>query len=96
MFCCIRGSDKEGSVGEGLLQKFFKHAYAPFLLSKIVRPIVMVVFAGWLCSSIAVLPKIEIGLDKELSMPDDSYLQKYFEVSEKTIKFYSVTYFSMQ
>lgn len=81
VLCCIRGSDKEGSTSEGLLQKIFKHAYAPFLLSKVVRPIVIVVFAGWLCTSLAVLPKLDIGLDQELSMPDDSYLQKYFEVS---------------
>ncbi|XP_045596555.1 NPC intracellular cholesterol transporter 1 isoform X1 [Procambarus clarkii] len=79
ILCCIRGSGKEGTLEEGPLQKLFKHVYAPTLLSRIVRPIVMIVFAGWLCSSIAVLPKIEIGLDQELSMPDDSYLQKYFE-----------------
>lgn len=51
------------------------------LLSRIARPVVVVVFVGWLFSSIAVLPMIEIGLDQELSMPEDSYLQKYFEVS---------------
>ncbi|XP_071519627.1 NPC intracellular cholesterol transporter 1-like [Panulirus ornatus] len=79
ILCCIRGSDKEGSSQEGPLQKAFKYVYAPMLLSRIVRPIVMVVFAGWLCSSIAVLPKIDIGLDQEISMPDDSYLQKYFQ-----------------
>jgi len=40
---------------------------------------VIVIFLGWLCSSIAVLPKIDVGLDQELSMPEDSYVTKYFQ-----------------
>ncbi|KAG7165268.1 NPC intracellular cholesterol transporter 1-like 4 [Homarus americanus] len=78
ILCCVRGSDKEGTSQEGSLQKVFKYVYTPALLSRVVRPAVMIVFFGWFCSSIAVLPKIVIGLDQELSMPDDSYLQKYF------------------
>lgn len=39
----------------------------------------MIVFFGWLCSSIAVVPHIEIGLDQELSMPEDSFVLKYFK-----------------
>ncbi|KAK3872829.1 hypothetical protein Pcinc_022085 [Petrolisthes cinctipes] len=77
--CCVKGKQKEGAPREGLLQKVFAGVYAPTLLSRWVRPLVMVVFAAWLCSSIAVVPKITIGLDQELSMPDDSYLQKYFK-----------------
>lgn len=77
--CCVQGRHKDETNGEGTLYKFFKHCYAPVLLSKFVRPIIIVTFAAWLCSSIAVLPKIDIGLDQELSMPEDSYLLKYFE-----------------
>lgn len=38
----------------------------------------MILFYGWLCSSVAVLPHIELGLDQELSMPEDSFVLKYF------------------
>lgn len=38
----------------------------------------MIIFYGWLCSSVAVLPHIELGLDQELSMPEDSFVLKYF------------------
>ena len=34
---------------------------------------------GWLCSSIAVINKIEIGLNQEWSVPSDSYVLNYFE-----------------
>lgn len=81
--CFIRGSKKDQPTSqnqqEGLLYSFFKSVYVPILMNKIVRAIVMVVFFGWLCSSIAVAPHIEIGLDQELSMPEDSYVLKYFK-----------------
>lgn len=57
IFCCIKGNKKEQHADEasdGMLYKFFKNFYAPFLMTKKVRAFVMVVFFGWLCSSIAV------------------------------------------
>jgi Niemann-Pick C1 protein len=50
-------------------------------MKKIVRAAVMVIFFGWLCTSIAVIPDVEIGLDQELSMSEDSYVLKYFKVT---------------
>ncbi|EFN76828.1 NPC intracellular cholesterol transporter 1 isoform X4 [Harpegnathos saltator] len=79
--CFIRGSKKDNGeeVVDGMLYKIFKVAYVPLLLKKWVRVVVMIIFFGWLCSSIAVVPHIEIGLDQELSMPEDSYVLKYFQ-----------------
>lgn len=57
IFCCVRGDKRETAaddVSDGMLFKFFKSIYAPFLMTKSVRAGVMVVFFGWLCSSIAV------------------------------------------
>lgn len=48
-------------------------------MNKGIRCAVMVVFFGWLCSSLAVAPHIEIGLDQELSVPEDSFVLKYFQ-----------------
>ena len=84
IFCCVQLSKKsdgksEGSA-EGVLYKLFQHAYAPFILSKPMRAIVVVVFFGWLCTSIALAPRIDVGLDQELSMPEDSYMLDYFKV----------------
>ncbi|XP_071630654.1 NPC intracellular cholesterol transporter 1 isoform X2 [Temnothorax longispinosus] len=78
--CFIRSKRDDGEeVVDGVLYKIFKVGYVPLLLQKWVRAIVMVVFFGWLCSSIAVIPHIEIGLDQELSMPEDSFVLKYFQ-----------------
>ncbi|XP_063904619.1 NPC intracellular cholesterol transporter 1 homolog 1b isoform X3 [Zophobas morio] len=80
--CFIKGSKKENVPQinqEGLLYSFFKSIYVPTLMNRFVRAAVMIVFFGWLCSSISVVPHIEIGLDQELSMPEDSYVLKYFK-----------------
>lgn len=80
--CCFVQGSKKDSIGasEGVLYRFFKACYAPFLMNGAVRAIVTIAFYGWLCTSIAVVPKIEVGLDQELSMPEDSHVLKYFRV----------------
>lgn len=81
IFCFIKGSKKDTQPEhqEGLLYNFFKSVYVPFLMNKLTRQLVMVAFFGWLCASIAVVPHIEIGLDQDLSMPEDSFVLKYFK-----------------
>ena len=87
--CCVqvgkKSDPKDGAAAEGALYKLFQDAYAPFILSKPMRAIVMVVFFGWLCASIALTPRVEVGLDQELSMPEDSYMLDYFSVSYQFI-----------
>lgn len=94
IFCCIRGKKTDGvQNAEGVLYKFFKVMYVPFLMKKTVRVIVMVVFFGWLCSSIAVSPHIDIGLDQELSMPEDSFVLKYFQFLQSYLSIGPPMYF---
>uniref|UniRef100_A0A182PPK3 SSD domain-containing protein n=1 Tax=Anopheles epiroticus TaxID=199890 RepID=A0A182PPK3_9DIPT len=95
VFCFLRGSKKDmpGNIGEGLLYKFFKSIYVPFVMRKPVRVAVMIVFFGWLCSSIAVAPHIDIGLDQELSMPGDSFVLKYFRYLQQYLSIGPPVYF---
>lgn len=90
IYCSIQSSKKaqprqaqEGIEPEeksmGILYKLFKSVYAPALLKFPVRVAVLIVFFGWFCSSIAVLPSIDVGLDQQLSMPEDSYVLEYFK-----------------
>ena len=98
VLCFMRGSKKETHqvMKEGVLYKFFKVIYVPFLLKKVVRTVVMVVFFGWLCSSIAVAPHIEVGLDQELSMPEDSHVLKYFRYLKSYLSIGPPTYFVLK
>ncbi|XP_076000791.1 NPC intracellular cholesterol transporter 1 [Genypterus blacodes] len=79
IFCCVKLPEGQEEKTDGFLFMFFKKFYAPFLLKEWVRPIVVAVFVGLLSFSIAVVNKVEIGLDQTLSMPDDSYVLHYFK-----------------
>ncbi|XP_005183450.1 NPC intracellular cholesterol transporter 1 isoform X3 [Musca domestica] len=95
--CFIRGKKTDAApITEGLLYKFFKSVYVPFLMKKTVRVIVMIVFFGWLCSSIAIAPRIEIGLNQELSMPEDSFVLHYFQSLNKYLSIGPPVYFVLK
>ncbi|XP_032943516.1 NPC intracellular cholesterol transporter 1 isoform X2 [Rhinolophus ferrumequinum] len=81
ILCCVRGAEDGTGIqaSESYLFRFFRNFYSPLLLKDWMRPIVIAVFVGVLSFSIAVLNKVEIGLDQSLSMPDDSYVIDYFK-----------------
>lgn len=61
-----------------------------------VRVTVMIVFFGWLCSSIAVAPRIDVGLDQELSMPEDSFVLHYFRSLKNYLSIGPPVYFVLK
>lgn len=67
-----------GVDDEGLLQKFIRKSYAPTLLGKKTKVIIITVFLGFFTAGLALLPKVELGLDQRIALPSDSYLIQYF------------------
>ncbi|XP_061452973.1 NPC intracellular cholesterol transporter 1 [Rhineura floridana] len=96
--CCINGGEEISSVqqSESVLFLFFKNIYSPFLLKDWMRPIVISIFVGVLSFSIAVVNKVEIGLDQRLSMPDDSYEMDYFNSLSKYLHAGPPVYFVLE
>ncbi|KAM9439657.1 NPC intracellular cholesterol transporter 1 [Clarias gariepinus] len=78
ILCCFKLPEGPEENTDSILFRFFKRFYAPFLLKDWVRPLVVAVFVGILSFSIAVIDKVEVGLDQQLSMPDDSFVLDYF------------------
>lgn len=70
-----RSTEKKKSIPYKILESF----YAPVLFQFPVRVLVLLIFFAWFCVSIAVAPRISVGLEQELSMPDDSHVLKYFQ-----------------
>ncbi|XP_075953962.1 NPC intracellular cholesterol transporter 1 [Anarhichas minor] len=79
IFCCAKLPEGQETKTDSFLFRFFKKIFAPFILKEWVRPIIVAVFVGMLSFSIAVVNKVEIGLNQQLSMPDDSYVLDYFK-----------------
>ncbi|KAI1436206.1 patched family-domain-containing protein [Xylaria sp. CBS 124048] len=63
---------------ESLLQQFIRKHYAPTLLRKKVKAVVVAVFLGLVAAGVALMPYVKLGLDQRVALPDDSYLIDYF------------------
>ncbi|XP_039275354.1 NPC intracellular cholesterol transporter 1 isoform X4 [Nilaparvata lugens] len=94
VLCCLQASSKiKPERGDGFLYKLFKSVYVPTLMNKKVRACVVVAFFGWLCVSVAALPHIEIGLDQELALSRESFVNKYFKFLNKFLSIGPPVYF---
>ncbi|XP_071347267.1 NPC intracellular cholesterol transporter 1 [Trachinotus anak] len=96
IICCVKLPEGQEAKTDGFLFCFFKKVYAPFILKEWVRPIIVAVFVGVLSFSIAVVNKVEIGLDQKLSMPDDSYVLDYFKNLNKYLHTGAPVYFVVE
>ncbi|XXG95946.1 niemann-Pick type C- protein 1 [Hypoxylon texense] len=63
---------------ESWLQQFIRKYYAPALLGKKVKVLVVAFFLGLLAAGVALIPYVQLGLDQRVALPDDSYLIDYF------------------
>ncbi|KAI9800912.1 MAG: hypothetical protein M1833_003049 [Piccolia ochrophora] len=68
-----------GTAEESPLQTFIRKSYAPTLLNRKVKVGVVVGFLGLLTAGIALIPKVQLGLDQRIALPGDSYLITYFD-----------------
>ncbi|KAG0411217.1 hypothetical protein HPB47_011648, partial [Ixodes persulcatus] len=96
--CCVSRTPEllEEPPSNGFLYGLFEKYYAPALMKAPVRLVVMLVFVGWACISLAFTNKIEIGLDQEIAMPLDSYLQGYFHMQKTALAVGPPLYFVVQ
>jgi Niemann-Pick C1 protein len=70
-----------GSIGyhyEGRLTRFVRRFYAPFLVKRVTKITFNILFFGIFAASLALLPKMQLGLDQRIAIPNDSYLIQYF------------------
>ncbi|XP_011332296.2 NPC intracellular cholesterol transporter 1 homolog 1b [Ooceraea biroi] len=96
VLCCItvnKSSKIDAKQRKGVIHTIFERAYTPVLMKKPVRIAVMVIFIAILVTHVIVVPQIEIGLDQKLSMPEDSYVLKYFKYMEDLLSMGPPVYF---
>ncbi|KAM7120692.1 NPC1-like intracellular cholesterol transporter 1 [Molossus nigricans] len=77
--CCLRAQElPPQGQSEGLLLRFFRKVYAPFLLHRVTRVVVLLLFLALFGVCLYFMCHISVGLDQELALPKDSYLLDYF------------------
>lgn len=69
----------------GLVQAAVERFYAPVLLARWSRPLVLCAFIVVTCLSVMVIPSIEPGLDQKLAMASDSHVVKYFAFMQELL-----------
>ncbi|KAF8305447.1 hypothetical protein DL93DRAFT_355458 [Clavulina sp. PMI_390] len=77
----------------GILARFFRRVYAPFILHPSVKGTVIAIFAGMAVSAGVAVQHLELGLDQRLALPADSYLVNYFNAVESYLEFGPPVYF---
>ncbi|XP_018524211.1 NPC1-like intracellular cholesterol transporter 1 [Lates calcarifer] len=80
LLCCVSVStQRPNKPNEGFLLPFMRKCYAPVLLHRFTRIIVMLVFIFVFCGSLFLMFNVTVGLDQELAMPKGSYMLNYFQ-----------------
>lgn len=74
----LNGNGAYGYEAEGPLQMFIRKFYAPALLDRRVKTLIVVVFLGLFTAGLALIPKVSLGLDQRIAFPRGSYLIPYF------------------
>ncbi|KAA8537407.1 hypothetical protein F0562_026906 [Nyssa sinensis] len=99
-FPCIKTSgshdDPDEGIGQrkpGLLSRYMKEVHAPILGLWGVKIVVISVFAAFSMASIALCTRLEPGLEQQIVLPRDSYLQGYFNNVSKYLRIGPPLYF---
>ncbi|KAE8220409.1 hypothetical protein CF319_g6060 [Tilletia indica] len=69
-------------ASEGKIGRFIRKHYAPFLLKRPVKRIVIFLFSALFMLSVIGTHKVDMGLDQRLALPTTSYLRTYFDALE--------------
>ena len=63
---------------DGWLQRFIRKVYAPGLLGKKTKTLVVVIFVTIFAAALSLVPEVALGLDQRIAIPSGSYLIDYF------------------
>ncbi|KAF2870214.1 patched family-domain-containing protein [Massariosphaeria phaeospora] len=74
----LNGGAGHAAGEEGGLQRFIRKTYAPTILGKKAKVIILAVFFGIFTAGLALFPQVELGLDQRIAIPSDSYLIPFF------------------
>ncbi|CAA6655866.1 unnamed protein product [Spirodela intermedia] len=99
-FPCIKVPTSDGDHNKdrgvrdlGLLGRYMKEIHAPILGFLGVKIAVVAVFIGFAFASIALSTRIQPGLEQQIALPRDSYLQDYFNDLAKYLRVGPPLYF---
>ncbi|WRT69611.1 uncharacterized protein IL334_006600 [Kwoniella shivajii] len=88
--------DETAPTAEGVVNKFMRTIYAPFLLKNGIKQLVLVAFGGLFLFATIGIQHITLGLDQRLALPAESYLVSYFNALDAYLDVGPPVYFVVQ
>ncbi|WVF68428.1 hypothetical protein IAT40_003193 [Kwoniella sp. CBS 6097] len=88
--------DDTAPAAEGVVNRFMRTIYAPFLLKNEVKQLVLVAFGGLFLFATIGIQHITLGLDQRLALPSESYLVQYFNALDDYLDVGPPVYFVAQ
>ncbi|GHJ89612.1 hypothetical protein NliqN6_6014 [Naganishia liquefaciens] len=82
--------------GEGVITRIIRKYYAPNLLRREIKQLVLILFGGLLVTALVGIQRITLGLDQRLALPSDSYLVDYFDAVDSYLDVGPPVYFVVQ
>ncbi|KAG0139530.1 hypothetical protein CROQUDRAFT_54585 [Cronartium quercuum f. sp. fusiforme G11] len=89
----ISANDMAIASGKGDVATFVRTIYAPMLVKRPVKILVICIFSGLFVFSILSTRKIELGLDQRLALPPESHLVDYFDALDQYLDVGPPVYF---
>ncbi|XP_077159468.1 patched domain-containing protein 3-like [Paroedura picta] len=88
--CCVGGSYDEttGAEFEHPMNDFFKNHYGPFLVRPLTKAFVVLLYLGYVASSIYGCTQVEEGIDLRNLASDHSYVIQYYDWIDEYFKEY--------
>ena len=71
-------NESDDSNSKSMLNDFFQKKFVPFIFRKDIKRLIMIIFLSVFGISLSLIPKLELGLDQRIALPNDSYLINYF------------------
>ncbi|ORY85410.1 sterol-sensing domain of SREBP cleavage-activation-domain-containing protein [Leucosporidium creatinivorum] len=85
--------DLGATVTEGWIARFIRQIFAPTILLKPIKYLIMALFSGLFVLSWIGARHIELGLDQRLALPSSSYLVDYFNAVDSFLDVGPPVYF---
>ncbi|KAG0318891.1 hypothetical protein BGZ99_005383 [Dissophora globulifera] len=93
---CLQIHAPQAIETEGALPAWVRKYYGPLILNRSVKRIVIAAFLGLLTAGLCLMPRVEIGLDQRLALPNDSYMVQFFNDLDGYFRVGPPVYFVVQ
>ncbi|XP_042881806.1 NPC intracellular cholesterol transporter 1-like [Penaeus japonicus] len=93
--CVIRGEATTGPKEPNVCYVIFEQLIGPFIFKDMIRLVVLLLFTGVFFASVSMTTKLEIGMERNATLAQDSFLHKFFKQQDALLAVGPPVYFVM-